>query len=107
MMAKLWERFLDKTRDVLARTFRLDMNGTDERLIYVVYVISTAEKGERKRPIDWLREAYEIAPIDYWLAEKVSFAVFQRSIYRTLTRAFPDEAFNFFVLIGRILDELN
>lgn len=108
-MNNIWEKLMNAIKDVLAKKYRLDMDGTDERLAYLVYAAMMGEKGVRKSPNQLVKEAYELAPIDYWRKTRVSFSIFQRSIYRTLHRAFDGDQpieLDFFKAINAFIEQV-
>jgi len=108
-MNAVWEKLLEKIKKVLEKDFNLDMDGTDERLAYLIYVISMGEKEVRKLPRQWITEALALAPVDYWRKEKPSFIVFQRGIYKSLHRIYDNYykdlfTFDFFTVLNFVLE---
>jgi len=107
-MKNLWEKLLGNIKEVLVREYHLDMDGSDERFAYVIYVMMMSAN-ERKLPKEWLKEAYELAPTDYWRKEKVPFPAFQRGIYHTLHRidnVQKNPVFDFFAVVLRVIEKV-
>lgn len=106
-MKDIWEKIMNAIKDTLYRTFGLDMDGSDERLAYLVYVMMMGDRTVRRLPKAWIKDAYALAPTDYWLDEKISFDGFQRSIYRSLKKAYIElgmhGAFEFYATMDAII----
>lgn len=101
-------KVLKGIKETLEKDFRLDMDGTDERLAYLVYAILMDDTETRKKPKEWITDAFMLAPVDYWRDDKCTFALFQRSIYRSLHKAIDgtELQFEFFTVLKAIIEKV-